>query len=250
MRLADVAEQVAEGVVEYMRDAMTAYASVRLSWTPRTGGIAPRATAQTGRHRTSPRGENRWPSGGGHSHHEDMRLVFTPAEGDRCRVVVYRRDGVTLEMRSYDRKFRVPHDLAHAVTERELRLGAGVFGCIAAGAVFTSMQVLTGSPRHDSAARSARIIKANARSITTAEALSGVLHEAANGALTRPLFTKVREVWGIVEARTFPYDEATITATAETLKTLANVWSGLTVGEELVFMWPPALTAPIPTTHR
>ncbi|GII34816.1 hypothetical protein [Planotetraspora mira] len=103
-----------------------------------------------------------------------MRLVFMRAEGDRCRIAVHRRDGVTLEMRSYDRKFRVPHDLAHAVTERELKLDAGVFGCTAAGAVFSSMRVLSGSPRHDAAARSARIIKANARSITVAEVLSGV----------------------------------------------------------------------------
>ncbi|MFF0463945.1 hypothetical protein [Streptomyces mexicanus] len=97
-----------------------------------------------------------------------MRLLFSPAEDGRCRVIVHRRGEATLGMVSYDRTFRIPHDLAHAVTERELNLGAGVFGCIAAGAVFSSMRVLAGSPRHDAAARSARIVMANARSITVA----------------------------------------------------------------------------------
>ncbi|GHJ40455.1 hypothetical protein [Streptomyces sp. TS71-3] len=179
-----------------------------------------------------------------------MRLAFPPAEDGRRRVIVHRRDGVTLEMRSYDRTFRVPHDLAHAVTERELKLNAGVFGCIAAGAVFTSMRVLTGSQRHDAAARSTRIIKANARSITVAEALSGVLHRAAEGTLTRPLYASVREAWGSVEERPFPYTEATITETAKILTAQAESWAALSPGEDLTFRWPPALTAQLPTTRR
>jgi hypothetical protein len=187
---------------------------------------------------------------GEHPHDGDMRLVFSPAEGGRSRVIVHRRDDVTLGMLSYDRKFRVPHDLAHAVTERELNLGGGVFGCIAAGAVFSSMRVLTGSPRRDAAARSARIIKGNARSIAMAEVLSGVLHGAAEGTLAAPLFSEAREAWGIVEERPFPYGEATLTAVAENLDALANVWSDLTPGEELEFTWPSALIAPIPTTRR
>jgi hypothetical protein len=188
---------------------------------------------------------------GGRPEDGDVRLVFSPAgEGGRCRVVVHRRDGVTLEMRSYDRTFRVPHDLAHAVTERELQLGAGVFGCIAAGAVFSSMRVLTGSPRHDAAARSARILKANARSITLAEVLSGVLHRAVEGSLATPLLDTAREAWGSVEERPFPYSEAALAAAAETLTALADDWSGLTPGGELAFAWPPGLAAQIPTTRR
>ncbi|WP_345135028.1 hypothetical protein [Streptomyces mexicanus] len=152
-----------------------------------------------------------------------MRLLFSPAEDGRCRVIVHRRDEVTLGMVSYDRTFRIPHGLAHAVTERELNLGAGVFGCIAAGAVFFSMRVLTGSPRHGAAARSARIIKANARSITVAEVLSGVLHGAVEGSLTVPLYAQAREAWGTVEERPFPYTEVTVAAAAENLRELADV---------------------------
>nr|WSY56955.1 hypothetical protein OG999_46970 [Streptomyces sp. NBC_00886] len=175
-----------------------------------------------------------------------MRLVFVPMARGSSRVVVHRGDGVVLEMRSYSRKHRVPHDLAHAVAERELRLGAGVFGCIAAGAVFSSMRVLDGSPRHDASARSSRIIKANARSITVAEVLSGILHDMIEDSPTVPLFTRAREAWGIVEEKPFPYDEATLATAAETLGVLSERWSHLRPEEGLEFTWPPVLTAPVP----
>lgn len=173
-----------------------------------------------------------------------MRLVFFRMAQGNSRVVVHRRDGVVLEMRSYSRRHRVPHDLAHAVAERELRLAAGVFGCVAAGAVFSSMRVLDGSPRHDAAERSRRIIKANARAITLAEVLSGVLHDAVEEGRTAPLFTRAREAWGIVEEKPFPYTEATLATTAETLSTLTDRWSRLGPEEGLEFTWPPALGAP------
>jgi len=164
--------------------------------------------------------------------------------------MVHRSDNVTLEMRSYDRKFQVPHDLAHAVTERELQLSAGVFGCIAAGAVFGSMRVVTGRPRHDAKARSASIIKANARSLTLAELLSGIVHDHVEGTLTRPLPKTLREAWGSQEQRPFPYSDAIVTSTASTLRTLAERWSRLSPEEGLEFTWPPRLTAPFPTKRR
>jgi hypothetical protein len=180
-----------------------------------------------------------------------VRLVFLPTDRDvSCRVVVHRSDNVTLEMRSYDRKFRVPHDLAHAVTERGLQLSAGVFGCIAAGAVFGSMRVVTGRPRHDAKARSASIIKANARSLTLAELLSGIVHDHVEGTLTRPLPKTLREAWGSQEQRPFPYSDAIVTSTANTLRTLAERWSRLSPEEGLEFTWPPRLTAPFPTKRR
>jgi hypothetical protein len=180
-----------------------------------------------------------------------MHLVFLPTSTDGSRsIVVHRSDNVTLEMRSYDRKSRVPHDLAHAVTERELQLSAGVFGCVAAGAVFSSMRVVSGSPRHDATARSARIIKANARALTLAEVLNGIVHDAAEGSLTRPLVKTLREAWGSMEECPFPYSDATLTATVDLLKTLTERWRGLAPGEGLDFDWPARLVAPIPAARR
>lgn len=63
-----------------------------------------------------------------------------------------------VELPSYSRTHRVPHDLAHAVAEREFGRADGVFGSIAAGAVFDNMRVIAGRPRHDAAARGRRVL--------------------------------------------------------------------------------------------
>jgi hypothetical protein len=179
-----------------------------------------------------------------------VQLLFSPAGDGRCRTRVLRDDGVVLEMRSYSRKHRVPHDLAHAAVERELRLCAGVFGCVAAGAVFSSMRVLAGVPRHDAAARSSRVIKAHARSIALAEVLSGVVHQAVEDPAAHSLFQRAREGWGIVEEGPFPYAPAAVAAAAETLRALADRWSTLAVGAELALAWPRDLAAPVPAARR
>jgi hypothetical protein len=112
------------------------------------------------------------------------------------------------------------------------------------------MRVLTGSPRHDAAARSARIIKANNRSIALAEVLSGVLHHAVEGPSSESLYDQAREGWEIMEERPFPYTAATLAAAAEALKAVADRWNALAPDEQLAFTWPQSLTAPIPTTRR
>ena len=91
--------------------------------------------------------------------------------------LIRRADGAEFTLSSYSRKHRVPHDLAHAVTERELGMPDGIFGCIAAGAMFGSMQQTAGKKRYDAKTRSTRILKA-ANSIGISEVITSVLHEA------------------------------------------------------------------------
>ena len=81
-------------------------------------------------------------------------------------------------MPSYSRKYRVPHDLAHLVTERELLLATGVFGSLAAGAMFSNARVVSGRPRHDAAARSKRILAANRRGLAALGAYGTVTARA------------------------------------------------------------------------
>ncbi|WP_328605032.1 hypothetical protein OG943_34100 [Amycolatopsis sp. NBC_00345] len=167
-----------------------------------------------------------------------MDITFEHDPRGECFARIRRRDGLVLGLPSFSRKFRVPHDLAHAVTERALGLGGGVFGCIAAGAVFGNMRVLEGKPRHDAKARSERVLKAAKRSIGVAECLSGVLHEAVeHGRQLR--FSVARETWGILEQDPFPYSEREIRSASEKLHELAEVWQ--TSGEPLEFSWPERL---------
>jgi hypothetical protein len=74
----------------------------------------------------------------------DMHVTIARTATGSTRATIRRDDGVVLELPGYDRKFRVPHDLAHAVTERALGMSRGVFGSIAGGGVFDNMRVVAG----------------------------------------------------------------------------------------------------------
>jgi hypothetical protein len=61
-----------------------------------------------------------------------------------CLTLIRRADGAEFTLSSYSRKHRVPHDLAHAVTERELGMPDSIFGCIAAPNTIGVSESLTG----------------------------------------------------------------------------------------------------------
>ena len=145
-----------------------------------------------------------------------------------------------VDLPSYSRKFRVPHDIAHAVTERELGMSQGVFGSIAAGAVFENMRVVSGRPRHDARAISARVLRANARALAAAEALSGVLHHAVEdrGPTPREL---LREAWGVISAEPFPWTDAEVTSATDVLREFDERWCALAADGTLDFDWPRRL---------
>ena len=107
-----------------------------------------------------------------------MLIEFIRVDSGSTAATIHRRDGVVVALHGYDKKFRIPHDLAHAVAERELGLADGVFGSIAGGAVFKGMTVVSGKPRHDAAVRSKRLLDANSKALTRAEVMAGVVHDA------------------------------------------------------------------------
>jgi hypothetical protein len=182
-----------------------------------------------------------------------MRIVFTHTARGGTVATIFRNDGVVVELPSFSRKHRVPHDLAHAVAEREFGLVDGVFGSIAAGAMFDNMRVLTGRPRHDAAARSRRILAANRRALTVAELMAGVLHHAVEEAGEVGVTETARHDWGIVSQDPFPWTDDQVTAAVEVLRDLAERWAALACGETLEFRWPDRLVAPVPppgTSHR
>ncbi|MTD59085.1 hypothetical protein [Amycolatopsis pithecellobii] len=176
-------------------------------------------------------------------------IFFHPVPGGGSRAVLHRDDRVTLEMRSYDRKWRVPHDLAHAVTERELRLGGGVFGCIAAGALFSSVRVLEGRQRHDAAALSRQVIACHEREIGIAEALTGAVHATVEHG-RHSAFPAARDAWASVREEPFPYTEMDLQRATSALTRLADAFTHLPAATGLRFEWPRRLTAAaVPTTR-
>jgi hypothetical protein len=168
-----------------------------------------------------------------------MHLTFLHDPRGECVTLIRRADGAEFTLFSYSRKHRVPHDLAHAVTERELGMPDGIFGCIAAGVVFDSMQQTAGKKRHDAKVRSARILKAP-NSIGMSEAITSVIHEAVEKDWATP-YARVREMWGVTQPDPCPYLDTDLDRATETLRELSHRWEANS--DPLVFPWPKRLQA-------
>ena len=91
-----------------------------------------------------------------------MRVTFPRlADHSRGYVVIERDDGVVYRMDGFTNvSSKVPHDLRHLIVERELRVSDGVFGAIAAGTVWTSMEHLRGRRPPHAAGRSEELKRA------------------------------------------------------------------------------------------
>ncbi len=91
---------------------------------------------------------------------------------------VRRADGVSLALRSPDRKFSPPHDLVHLVVERALGLDGGFWDCVARGAKFRGMRVKAGRQRPQAEARSKALIKESQARLKETEVFVGLFQEA------------------------------------------------------------------------
>jgi hypothetical protein len=161
-----------------------------------------------------------------------MRVEFRKQPGGGTLATVDRPDGVRLLLTSYDRTGTVPHDLAHFVTERALRLERGLWGSIAAGAEFDSLTVLAGRRRHDGAARSQAIRRAHAADLGLAEILVGaVQHGVASGDAAG----HVRRAWASAQEAPCPFPASRCEGAADELRLLS---AELAETGQLSVVWP------------
>lgn len=167
------------------------------------------------------------------------KVVFTKGPDRTYWCHVHRPDGAVVFVPSFDRTYRIPHDLAHVVTELELRMADGVFGSIMAGALFDNMRVVSGRKRHDARQRSDRILRANSasRSLTVAELLSGMLHHIVEHGERPNLLSLARKHWGMVRQDPFPHTATELAAARRLLEDLAARWSDLPTDGELEVLW-------------
>lgn len=175
-----------------------------------------------------------------------MHVVFVRGPTGSTVATVHRADGVSLLLPGYDRKFRVPHDLAHFATERALEMSGGVFGAIAAGGVFDNMRVVGGKPRHDAAVRSRRLLDAHRQTLTTAELIAGVVHRAVEEDNTDRLPVLVRDAWNILGAVDFPWEDAKVRLAGRTLEELTAAWEA---EGTVKVTWPDHLVARLPESR-
>src|SRR5215831_1552924 len=107
-----------------------------------------------------------------------MRLEVKRLDGDgRYESNITRDDGVSFGVQGVAHAFAIPHDLAHYVIEKTLRIEDGFWGSIASGAVFPTMTHLAGRRKPKASERSVALLKANARALVEAEVLVRIFND-------------------------------------------------------------------------
>jgi hypothetical protein len=128
--------------------------------------------------------------------------------------------------------------MAHFATEREFNFGQGVFGSIAAGALFSNMVVVAGRARSDVSARSRSVIRAHSAELGLAEAVSGVVHDGVeHDAPVSAVYARLVETWGSLRPGPCPYQVATLRRCLGVLALLESRWREVAVGQRLALRW-------------
>ena len=147
---------------------------------------------------------------------------------------------------------RLPHDLRHFVVERELGIADGIWGGIAAGMVYTSMDHVQGRRPPHAAERSGELQRARRQQLMRAELLANLVEaiamlDAPSGDDIRRLTRTKLSAVPVTEPGADPADVAAVpppevlAGAARVLQLEAARWARLRVGEELVCEWrsPP-----------
>ena len=184
-----------------------------------------------------------------------MRVSFPRlADHQRGYAVIERDDGVVYHLHGFINGPELPHDIRHLIVERELRISDGIWGSIAAGTVYTSMEHVRGRRPPHAADRSDQLKRAQRDRIMRAELLANLVEAVA--ALEDPSADEIRRLTrtklSVIPVKEPGADPAVViaapppealAAAASALQVEAARWARLRVGEELVYelrFTPPA----------
>jgi hypothetical protein len=170
-----------------------------------------------------------------------MRVTF-PRLPDHQRgyAVVQRDDGAVYRLNGGKAGSRLPHDIMHLVVERELRIPDGIWGGVAAGIVFDSMEHVSGRRPPHARERSQELLADFRQRGLRAELLANLVGHVA--ALDHPSDIQILRL-AATDLAVLPHaaadvDPARIAAAARALQVEAARWARLRVGEELSYQWP------------
>ncbi len=157
-------------------------------------------------------------------------------DGGSC-ATIERDDGLSLRLWSYDRTGVVPHDAVHLIGERALGLPEGLWGSIAAGAVFDSIEVVEGRLRHDWRRRSEEVRRHNAEQLALAESVVGVLQHCIDhdGAAVKSALDRA---WGITHTGGSPFTSQQAGVAVAQLRDLRSRWRDLSGDDAVTCTWP------------
>jgi len=170
-----------------------------------------------------------------------MRVRFPRLpDHERAYALVERDDGAVYRLYGGQAGPRLPHDIMHLVVERELRIGDGIWGGIAAGIVFDSMQHVSGRRPPHARERSRELLGSFRQRGLRAEMLASFVECVAG--LDHPSDTQIMTL-AATKLTVLPdagadVEPTAVAAAAQALQVEAARWARLRVGEELSYDWP------------
>lgn len=172
-----------------------------------------------------------------------MEITFTKTALRKYEVLVRRDDGVSLELRSFDRPARLPHDIAHFVVESELSLGHGVWGLLAAGVILPNVRVASGRLRPRAAERSRSLLTGAGRlqHTTEAEVVVAVVQSIAEDGVEEDwpeVRSRLEDAWRPHRSQRGPVNHEEVRRACRRLREAERVWEGLAVGGSMTVEWP------------
>lgn len=172
-----------------------------------------------------------------------MEITFTKTGERTYEVVASRDDGVTLRVRTPDKPLKIPHDMAHYVVERELKMEGGFWGSVAAGAVFGTVQVVSGRQPPHAAELSAALIKASYGEQAAAELYVAVMQAVVRDGVERDwrlVCSRLDEAWRPFRRPRPPVSAEDALRVCRALREAEERWLALPVGESVKVTWPSA----------
>jgi hypothetical protein len=159
---------------------------------------------------------------------------------ERGYAVVERDDGAVYRLYGGQAGPRLPHDIMHFVVERELQIRDGIWGGIASGIVFDSMQHVSGRRPPHARERSGELLAGFRRPGLRAEVLANFVQCVAG--LDHPsdieIMTLAATRLSVLPDPDADVEPAEVAAAAQALQVEAARWARLRVGEELSYDWP------------
>jgi hypothetical protein len=168
-----------------------------------------------------------------------MKLQLTRLDHGKYETVITRDDGVSYRLKGVAHMFAIPHDLAHFLVEKTLRLDRGFWGNVAGGAVFGTMDYIGGRRKPKAAERSEALLKTNAAELNEAEVLVRIFNDTIEQghAETSPLLRKRLRGRLARPGLQRSFGDAEISEVYAAYRDMLSTWEKLPVGGTTELRW-------------
>jgi hypothetical protein len=174
-----------------------------------------------------------------------MKLTVKRVDSDgRYMTYITRDDGVTFSVQGVGHNFAIPHDVAHYLVEKALRLERGFWGSVSEGAVFPTMTYVEGRRKPKAAERSGAIRKTNALQLSEAEVLVRIFNdtiEQGHAETSSVLYGRLKERQAYSAEGPRKISPAQISEVFASYKDILSKWKNTSVGSTLDLHWESSL---------